>query len=231
MLNQHHCRYSGGRRFITARRAAVVAGCSGCVVSGGSLELVGQAAGFFGGGALLLVSLLCFQSAWLRRRERGSIGGAGGWWPVARLGVRNATHRPGRSVLCITLIAFASFLIVAVDSFRRDDKNATFDKKSGTGGYSLMAESLLPLAHDPNTAEGREAFNLPGGEGGEAGALAVVAFTRFASSRRRRELPQFYSAGPRILARLTTSSVIRSPSRFSRGDHEEKEIPASAAKE
>lgn len=167
-------------RLITARRAAVVAGALGLLLLlTSSLGLVGQAAGFFGGGALLLVSLLCFQSAWLRRRERGSIGGAGGWWPVARLGVRNATHRPGRSVLCITLIAFASFLIVAVDSFRRDDKTATLDKKSGTGGYSLMAESLLPLAHDPNTAEGREAFNLPEGGGEESGALAGVSFARF----------------------------------------------------
>jgi ABC-type lipoprotein release transport system permease subunit len=137
---------------------------------------LGQAAGFFGGGALLLVALLGFQSAWLKGRGRGTIGG-GGWWAVSRLGMRNATYRPGRSVLCITLIAAAAFIIVAVDSFRRDDSAAAArERKSGGGGYALLAESLLPIVHDPNTPEGRDALNLTGGE---ASAFDGVTLARF----------------------------------------------------
>jgi hypothetical protein len=95
--------------------------------------------------------------------------------------MRNATYRPGRSVLCITLIAAAAFIIIAVDAFRRDDSAAAHDRKSGGGGYALLAESLLPVVHDPNTPEGRDALNLGGaGDGdGAADALEGVTLARF----------------------------------------------------
>src|SRR5215213_3418312 len=124
----------------------------------GALKLIPEAAGFFGGGVVLLVAAISFISHWLKRSNRPAIQGAG-WWTIARLGFRNATYRPGRTVLCITLIASAAFIIVAVDSFRRSGVSAT-DRKSGTGGYPLLAESLLPVVHDPNTSEGRESLNL-----------------------------------------------------------------------
>jgi hypothetical protein len=144
------------------------------LVLAAALGALGQAAGFFGGGALLLVALLGFQSAWLRARGRGTIPGGGGWRSVSRLGMRNATYRPGRSVLCITLIAAASFIIVAVDAFRRDGAAGAGDRRSGGGGYALVAETLLPVVHDPNTAEGRDALNIAGEE-----ALGGVRFARF----------------------------------------------------
>ncbi|HLL16412.1 MAG TPA: ABC transporter permease, partial [Pyrinomonadaceae bacterium] len=139
---------------------------------------VGNVAGFFGAGTLFLVALLCFQSAWLRRADRHTTIRGRGWWPVARLGFRNATHRPGRSVLCIALIASATFIIVAVDAFRRDATDAvSTDRQTGTGGYTLLAESLLPLAHDPNDAAGREALNLNAQD--ETATLAGTTLTRF----------------------------------------------------
>ncbi|HEX6622507.1 MAG TPA: ABC transporter permease, partial [Pyrinomonadaceae bacterium] len=157
---------------------AVVFGVVGLLLLGAAAgQVVGQVAGFFGGGSALLVALLCAQAAWLRRRAASPIRGSG-WWPVSRLGVRNATHRPGRSVLCITLIAFAVFIIVAVDSFRKDDRAAALDRKSGSGGYALLAESMLPVVHDPNGEEGREALTL-GTSAGEARELEGVRFERF----------------------------------------------------
>jgi hypothetical protein len=122
------------------------------------VQLIPQTAGFFGGGVVLLVAAVWFISRWLKRPSRSHIHGAG-WWAIARLGFRNATYRPARTVLCITLIASAAFIIVAVDSFRRSGVSAN-DRKSGTGGYPLLAESLLPIVHDPNTREGRESLNL-----------------------------------------------------------------------
>jgi hypothetical protein len=124
----------------------------------GALRVIPQAAGFFGGGVVLLVAAVTFISRWLKRPSRSHIHGAG-WWTIARLGFRNATYRPGRTVLCITLIASAAFIIVAVDSFRRSSVSAA-DRESGTGGYPLLAESLLPVVHDPNTPDGRESLNL-----------------------------------------------------------------------
>jgi ABC-type antimicrobial peptide transport system permease subunit len=124
----------------------------------GATKIIPQAAGFFGGGVVLLVAAITFISRWLKRPSSSHIQGAG-WWTIARLGFRNATYRPGRTVLCITLIAAAAFIIVAVDSFRRSGVSAA-DRKSGTGGYPLLAESLLPVVHDPNTPDGRESLNL-----------------------------------------------------------------------
>jgi len=125
---------------------------------GGALQAIPRVAAFFGGGVLLLIAGVLYLSSWLKRSKRPPISG-GGWWAIARLGLRNATYRPGRTVLCITLIAAAAFIIVAVDSFRRSSVSAT-DRKSGTGGFPLLAESLLPIVHDANTPAGREALNL-----------------------------------------------------------------------
>ncbi|CAN5877223.1 FtsX-like permease family protein [soil metagenome] len=141
-----------------------------------SFQVVGQTAGFFGGGLLFLAATLCYQSAWLRRTRGKSIHGTG-WWPVSRLGFRNATYHPGRSVLCISLIASAAFIIVSVDAFRRRESTSTLDRKSGNGGFPLLAESLLPLVHDPNTREGREALNLVTGD--SESSLSSTTFTRF----------------------------------------------------
>jgi len=124
----------------------------------GAFEVIPRVAAFFGGGVVLLIAGVLYLSSWLKRSKRSPIHG-GGWWTVARLGFRNATYRPGRTVLCITLIAAAAFIIVAVDSFRRSGVSAT-DRKSGTGGFPLLAESLLPVVHDANTATGRDALNL-----------------------------------------------------------------------
>jgi putative ABC transport system permease protein len=124
----------------------------------GALQLIPRVAAFFGGGVVLLVAGVFFISNWLKRSNRPAIQGSG-WWTIARLGFRNATYRPGRTVLCITLIASAAFIIVAVDAFRRSSTAAT-DRKSGTGGFPFLAESLLPIVHDANTPEGRDSLNL-----------------------------------------------------------------------
>jgi ABC-type lipoprotein release transport system permease subunit len=124
----------------------------------GVLQVIPRVAAFFGGGVVLLIAGVLYLSSWLKRSKRPPIQGVG-WWTVARLGFRNATYRPGRTVLCITLIAAAAFIIVAVDSFRRSGVSAA-DRKSGTGGFPLLAESLLPVVHDANTPAGREALNL-----------------------------------------------------------------------
>ncbi len=167
------------RRRVTASARLVVAitltilGLSLLMAS--SVRFIDQTAGFFCSGLLLLAALLCYQSVWLRRNRGKAINGSG-WWPVARLGFRNATYRPGRSVLCIALIASAAFIIVSVDAFRRKG-GMQLDRQSGSGGFSLMAESLLPLVHDPNTTTGREALNLATGNPSEE--LSTVTFTRF----------------------------------------------------
>lgn len=148
------------RRIFTSSRLALMLGLVGLLLlAGASLKLIGQVGGFFGAGALLLIAILFFWSAWLRSDKKQTIHGQGAL-PMAQLGFRNATTRPGRSVLCIALIASAAFIIVSVDAFRRDGAAGALDRNSGNGGYPLMAESLLPIIHDPNSAQGKEELNL-----------------------------------------------------------------------
>lgn len=141
----------------------------------GALQLIPQVAGFFGGGVVLLASSVCYLAAWLRGKNKKPIQGTG-WWTIALLGFRNAAHRPSRTVLCVTLIASAAFIIVAVDAFRRTG-SAAADRKSGNGGFPLFAESLLPIVHDANTPAGREALNL--NTTNDAAALQDLRFVNF----------------------------------------------------
>ena len=50
---------------------------------------------------------------------------------------------------------------------------ASTDPHSGTGGYALLLETVLPVVHDPNTREGRDALNLLDLEGGNVRAVSV----------------------------------------------------------
>ncbi|PYR60824.1 MAG: hypothetical protein DMF91_11290 [Acidobacteria bacterium] len=121
----------------------------------GALDRTGA---FFGAGTSLLAACLFLIAFNLRRPARRLLDGHG-WWPVMRLGLRNAAHRPGRSVLAISVIASATFILISVDAFRREGAAAT-DRRSGVGGYSLLVDLMLPIAHDPASREGRDALGL-----------------------------------------------------------------------
>jgi hypothetical protein len=206
--------------------AVLVTGLLGVVLlAGASAGRIGQVAGFFGAGISLLVAMLCGLAIWVRR-GRGKVIHGSGFWPVSRLGFRNITYRPGRSVLCIALIASASFIIVAVDAFRRDTAETSTDRKSGTGGFPLLAESLVPIVHDPNSAEGKETLFLVPNANEQVGELKFERF-RLRPGDDASCLNLYQPKNPRILA--PTADFIRS-ARFAfqsslAGTEEEKENP------
>jgi ABC-type lipoprotein release transport system permease subunit len=107
-------------------------------------DAVPAAAGFFGVGALLLAAAL----AWFRSRlftpRRGAIRGQGRL-PLARLGARNGSRYPARSVLSAGLIASASFVIVTVAVNRHDVTSQEPSRGSGDGGFRFIAESDVPI--------------------------------------------------------------------------------------
>jgi len=146
-----------GRRARTLGTAAAALGLA--LLMGATFGWVGQAAGFFGAGTLVLMALLSYQWAWLNSRGRRLLAGSGPR-AVSALGFRNATHRPGRGLLSVAMMATATFIIVAVEAFRREGAPDLREPSSGTGGFPLLAESLLPIYRDPQSAEGRQALNL-----------------------------------------------------------------------
>ncbi len=145
-----------GRRSLLA---ALVMGAAGVIfLLAAVLGWIGQTAGFFGSGALLLVSLLAFQ--WWFLTSGRALGLHGRGIPaLSRIGLRNMSYRPGRTLLSIGLIALAAFIIVTVGVFRREGE-LSLAPGSGTGGFSLAAESSIPFFQDPDDPKSRRDLNL-----------------------------------------------------------------------
>lgn len=147
-----------GRRLPLATALLGLLGAG--LLTAGVTGAAGTEGAFFGAGFAWLGAALCGTALWLRRGVVQVLDGRG-WFAVARLGWRGATYRPGRSVLSIAVIASATFMLVSVDAFRRGDPREG-GRATGTGGYAALVETVLPVAHDPNSQEGREALNLFG---------------------------------------------------------------------
>lgn len=105
-----------------------------------------QAGTFFGGGALLLGAGLALVWTWLKRPRRTVV------HSLTPLGIRNATRNPTRSLLTAGLLAAAAFLLVAVESFRREPGRDFLAKTGGSGGFPLLAETDVPV-FQPLTGE------------------------------------------------------------------------------
>lgn len=154
----------GGPRTERARHRAVLLGAAG-LVAAGVIALAGggrhasaasQALAFFGAGAALLAAGLALCRAGLlglgaHRRPLASLG---------ELGLRNAGRRPARSLATIGLLAAGVFLVVSVQAFRLSPPEDPEDPASGTGGFTLLARSSLPVLRDLATPEGRDAYGL-----------------------------------------------------------------------
>lgn len=143
----------------SARLAAVCA-AGACVVAvfgarGGSTV---APAAFFSAGALVLVAGLAGLRAWMRTDSRRPI--APGSGALLRLGVRNARRHPGRSLLAGGLIACATFVVISVGLYRRDVSQTDFARSGGLGGFSLMAQSIAPIAEDLGDSRSRAAIGL-----------------------------------------------------------------------
>ena len=135
------------------------------VLAGVATSLGGeaQAGAFLGAGAAFLAAILLFISRGLARPTTSGVTRS-----VIGLAIRNAGRNSGRSVATIALMASASFLIVAVSSFRLDPTD------EGIGGFSLMAESSEPIIHDLNSTNGRK--ELLASQAADLDGTAILAF-------------------------------------------------------
>jgi hypothetical protein len=161
---------SARRRFGGAVALAVAALALAAASRLGALP---GTAGFFGAGSLLLASALLLARQLVARRPRSALAVRS----IAGLGVRGLSFRPGRSVLCVALVAAATFVIVAVGAFRHEGAADVAARDGASGGYRLLAWSLSPLQHDLGSSEGQEALGL------EPGDLDGIEIARFRARR------------------------------------------------
>lgn len=148
---------------LRQHRAWWVLGCLvllsvACLVAaaGGAIP---PSAGFFCGGALLLAAAVLGVRLWLVCEPRSMIHRPG-TRAIGRLALRSAARAPGRSVSIVSLLAAATFVIVAIGAFRVEPDDNVDDRRGGTGGFSLYAESATPLVLDLNSRTGRDRLGL-----------------------------------------------------------------------
>ncbi|TWT44224.1 FtsX-like permease family protein [Phycisphaerae bacterium RAS1] len=148
-----------------SRRRILLAACGMLAIAAAGLALasvltraVPAAGAFFGGGALALAAALCaVRASWMQPpRSPVRRPGRAAW---IRLGIRNAPRHAGRSLLTVSLVASATFLIGSLQAFRLDPADTT-RRESGSGGYSLVVESASPLLANLNDDADRKSLGL-----------------------------------------------------------------------
>lgn len=72
-----------------------------------------------------------------------------------KLGVKNAARNRSRSVMTVSLIASATFVIVAVAAGKMDPTGDVPRAQSGNGGFTLVAQTNVPILYDINSVTGR----------------------------------------------------------------------------
>ncbi|HEX2465623.1 MAG TPA: ABC transporter permease, partial [Thermoanaerobaculia bacterium] len=140
--------------------------------AGAMAGLESSPAVFFAAGASLLVAGLAFFAIRLRQ-PRGHLRAGARYLPMA---ARNATLNPGRSLLSAALVAAASFVIVAVaaNGFRYGEEVDALD--SPAGGYTVVAESAVPLHVDLGSEAAPFELGLQPAAGELLASSAVAAF-------------------------------------------------------
>lgn len=122
-----------------------------------SLGSGAMAGAFFGAGTLLLISIMIWIRMALIRldsRNKSSLNS------LNSLALRNNSRRRGRSMAAIIMLACGVFMVVAVGANRKDHGVGAEKASSGTGGFSLYAESSVPVIKDLNSESGRDNWGL-----------------------------------------------------------------------
>ncbi len=180
---------------------------------------------FFSSGSAMLVGCLAILAMRLCVPSRAVIH-TPGVKAMTRIGARNAQRNVGRSMLTAGLIASAVFVIVSLEAFRLDADATSGDRYSGTGGFTLYAESVVPLAYDLSSPDGRKAMGV-----GESGSGTLSERVRFFPFRLRPGdesscLNLYRPRQPRILG-APSSMIERGGFRFARSVAESAEEKAN----
>lgn len=124
---------------------------------------------FFGAGFCFTLAGVCACALWLRRLEKPSAA----LNSLSALGRQNTVRRKGRSLAVVGLMAAGVFMVTAINSFRLEGERGAQRRDSGTGGFSHVGESTLPIYEDLNSDAGREKYGL---EDFDKEAFTIIPF-------------------------------------------------------
>jgi ABC-type lipoprotein release transport system permease subunit len=183
-----------------------------------------QAGSFFGSGVFLLSAILAGIWMWMRGSHHHQI--AHGHNALVRLGIRNASRHPSRSLLTAGLLASATFMVVAVQAFHREAGADFLNKDSGSGGFHLLMETDVPIFQDLNSAKGKANLFFPDDPPAVLDKVVFYPF-RVRAGDDASCLNLYQPQKPRILG-VSNSLIDRGGFRFSAANQktsEEKENP------
>ncbi|MFQ5637848.1 MAG: FtsX-like permease family protein [bacterium] len=152
---------------------------------------------FFGVGALLLISALVFFLIWLRTHHKSILQNTR-TVRTLKMAIKNSPRNPGRSMLSAALVACACFVIVAVGANQRDFGEEVLRKDSGAGGFSLVAQTDIPLHHDLSSDNGRFDLGFSETDSDAIGQTQIIPF-RFLPGEDASCLNLYEVHKPRIL--------------------------------
>ncbi|MDF1810923.1 MAG: FtsX-like permease family protein [Verrucomicrobiales bacterium] len=124
---------------------------------------------FFGAGFCFVLAGVCACSLFFRRLEKPS----SVLNSLSALGRQNTVRRKGRSLAVIGLMAAGVFMVTAINSFRLEGERGANRRDSGTGGFTHVGESTLPIYEDLNSEAGRKKYGL---ENFDSGSFTIIPF-------------------------------------------------------
>lgn len=152
--------FESGNEQREQQRSGVAGGVLVLVLVAAAIGLLGfaftlsgdaKSGAFMGAGFLVLAAALLWVQRWLKSPvspAAANVTGVEGFG-LRKLALTAACRNPLRSTLTIGLVSVASFLIIAVSSFR------LAPTESGTGGFDYVATSSRPLFADLSTPSGQ----------------------------------------------------------------------------
>ncbi|MCP4727968.1 MAG: FtsX-like permease family protein [bacterium] len=114
-------------------------------------------ASFFIAGSLLLIGGIALANHLIVKKiynikpERLSL---------SDIGIRNNVRKRFRSLALIGLLASGLFIIFSVGANRQSSLKDAEKRESGTGGFALFGESVIPILYDLNSEKGRSFYAL-----------------------------------------------------------------------
>lgn len=147
--------------------AAILIGSGLCwpILAGSS----SQTAAFFVSGVLLLAGMFLLAAAilkWMCLPSRSFARSQ------LRLAIKNIPRRIGRSMAVLMTAACGVFLVISVGTNHKDIGATAKERQSGTGGFSLIVETTLPMTEKPSL-EADSGSQMPAVERGASVAFKV----------------------------------------------------------
>ena len=127
-----------------------------CLIAPKSPGSMAEQGMFFGGGFCFTLAGVAACALLLRQFEKPSAS----LTSLAALGRQNAVRRKGRSLAVVGLMAAGVFMVTAINSFRLQGERGASLRDSGTGGFTHVGQSSLPIYEDLNGDQGRKKYGL-----------------------------------------------------------------------